>query len=92
MSTRGDDVELMRATQKLIDVEGRLSRRGARSFGAHAGEKSRSSRPYARSFSLFGGENAAQQRHGGMMITVSVVEFVQEIVTPSLVNASGQLA
>jgi hypothetical protein len=61
VSTRGYDVELVRATQKLVHVERRLSSRGAGRFGAHAREESRGGRPNTRSFTILGREDATKE-------------------------------
>jgi hypothetical protein len=91
VAARCHDVQLVRAPQELVHVEWRLSGRGARRFGAHTREETGGGGPDARSFTLLRGEDATQQRHGGMMFAVTIVEFVQEIVTASLVDARGEL-
>ena len=62
VATGRDDVQLMRSSKELLDVEWRLARRRAGGLGANAGEESRGGRPDARSFTLLGRQHAAQER------------------------------
>jgi hypothetical protein len=91
MSTWRYDVQLVRAPKELVNVEGCLSGRGTCRLSAHAREEAGGRGPDARSLAFFGREDTAQQRHGRMMLAVTIVQFVQEIVAPSLVDASGEL-
>jgi hypothetical protein len=91
VATWRHDVKLVRAAKELVHVKGCLAGRGARCFGSHAREETGGGGPDTRSFTLFGSEDAAQQRHGGVSVAVTITEFVQEIVTTSLVDARGEL-
>jgi hypothetical protein len=84
-------VELVRAAQKLIHVERGLSRGSARRFGSHAREESRGGGPDTRSLALFGCEHTTKERYRRVMFAVSVVQFAEEIIAPSFVDARGEL-